>query len=465
MRLGRPKNKPPLETYLHLTPAQKKIEEDNHRFKFVCAGRRFGKTVLSEYIIRKLAEQDVVRTIWYVAPTFKTAKDLMWNKLVWGMNRKDIAKISVQDGTIVMNTGSVIGIRGSDREDNLRGRGLDFVVMEEFAFHKQGVWELIIRPPLADRMGGALFIGTPSMKKGVHYRQLHDYSKSGKDSEWSYFHYTIYDNPFIRPTEIEAIKKSTSEVAWKQEYMAEFVEEVGVVYYEFNEIKGIYMSAAEFKDAHKEYCVRGIDWGMNDNTACVWVHVLENGELVVTHEHVQNNWTIQRQGDAIKLLDRYNPFIKASVLDGTAFKTEGTSGSSVARELNKLGIKVIPSAHKEDKDLGINILKRFIYGDGDNTWLHISDKCPNLLRALKNWQYEEHEPDVLCALRYAVSFIYKTRMSKLCNDMGLVLKSAYMKEKEKKMTAAEEIRRMPLPLNLNNTRNEFTWDYENGGWE
>jgi hypothetical protein len=55
----------------------------------------------------------------------------------------------------------VISLRGADNYDSLRGVGLDFVVLDEVADIHPEVWTEVIRPALSDRMGCALFIGTP----------------------------------------------------------------------------------------------------------------------------------------------------------------------------------------------------------------------------------------------------------------------------------------------------------------
>jgi len=47
-------------------------------------------------------------------------------------------------------------LKGSDRPDTLRGVGLAYVVLDEYASMKPVVWEQIIRPTLADVRGGAL---------------------------------------------------------------------------------------------------------------------------------------------------------------------------------------------------------------------------------------------------------------------------------------------------------------------
>ena len=46
--------------------------------------------------------------------------------------------------------GRRISLKGSDRPDTIKGIGLSYVVLDEYASMKVEVWEQIIRPTLAD---------------------------------------------------------------------------------------------------------------------------------------------------------------------------------------------------------------------------------------------------------------------------------------------------------------------------
>ena len=129
---------------------------------------------------------------------------------------------SAHENTAVLTlvNGRKIYLKGSDRPDTLRGVGLFFAVIDEYADMKPFVWEQIIRPALADVKGSALFIGTPKGRN--HFFDLYEYADSGEDPDWEAFHFTSYDNPFLDPAEIEAAKKSMSSFAFRQEFMSSF---------------------------------------------------------------------------------------------------------------------------------------------------------------------------------------------------------------------------------------------------
>lgn len=473
-KIGRPRTRK-LETDLLdepkrvvLTVKQEEILTCGKRFVFVQAGRRFGKTTLSEEWLIRNALATPHSIWWYVAPTFKAAKELMWQPLLRDLPRDQIAKINKSMCDVTLKNGSMICIRGSDREDNLRGRrdGINGVVVEEFSFHKAGVWELIIRPQLADRKGKALFIGTPSMKKGPQYRVLSEYAQSKKDPEWAFFHFNIFDNPYIDPSEIEQIKAATTDTAWKQEYLAEFVEEEGPVYYEYNEGKIVCDGPKDFPKNHLDPCVVGIDWGMHDKTGIVWVHVLPSGKLFVSDSHNQNNWGVAQHCAVIKHKNETKRKPSAYVLDGTAFGRRGGTQTTVAMEFNKAGVHVIPA--DMSLDVSIMVLKRFIAGDGENPFIFIDKSCKDLIKGLKDWMYGEHEPDICSALRFAVFHIYKNRMSTLVNVE--TMSSGYKCQVKKETVDKQEeqvtrlIRRSEAePMNLMWAQ-DAQWDIDGNTW-
>lgn len=198
---------------------QLEIFNDKHRFKVVAAGRRFGKSRLAAWLLLIEALKSKNKDVFYVAPTYQQAKDIMWGVLK-ELGHEVIAAAHENTSVLTLVNGRKIYLKGADRPDTLRGVGLAFLVVDEYADIKANVWEQILRPALADVQGGAVFIGTPKGRN--HFYEMFKYGESGKDEEWSSFHYTSYDNPLIPAKEIEAAKSSMSSFAFRQEFMASF---------------------------------------------------------------------------------------------------------------------------------------------------------------------------------------------------------------------------------------------------
>lgn len=198
---------------------QLEIFNDNHRFKVVAAGRRFGKSRLAAWTLIIEALKSKEKDVFYVAPTFQQAKDILWS-LLKEIGHEVIATAHENTAVLTLVNGRKIYLKGSDRPDTLRGVGLAYVVIDEYADMKPQVFEQILRPALSDVQGGALFIGTPKGRN--HFYEIFKFAESGRDEEWKQFHYTSYDNPLIPAKEIEAAKNSMSSFAFRQEFMASF---------------------------------------------------------------------------------------------------------------------------------------------------------------------------------------------------------------------------------------------------
>jgi len=193
------------------------IFNSKKRFKIVAAGRRFGKSYLSAWLLLINAIQSESKDVFYVAPTFQQAKDIMWGMLK-DLGQDLIAAAHENTAVLTLVNGRKIYLKGSDRPDTLRGVGLYFVVLDEYANMKPQVWEQIIRPTLADVKGSALFIGTPAGKN--HFFDL--YKDAQDDDDWDSFQFMSIDNPFLPATEIEASKKNMSTMSFRQEFEASF---------------------------------------------------------------------------------------------------------------------------------------------------------------------------------------------------------------------------------------------------
>lgn len=146
---------------MKLTIPQTKIFTNTTRNRVVVAGRRFGKTFLSIAELLKVATSGKDKNCWYIAPTYKSAKEIAWDMLQNTIPPEYIAKKNESELSLSLINGSKIALKGAEKPDNLRGRSLDLAILDEFADMKPEAWFEVIRPSLSDRKGTALFIGTP----------------------------------------------------------------------------------------------------------------------------------------------------------------------------------------------------------------------------------------------------------------------------------------------------------------
>ena len=294
-----------------LHDAQMEIFTSKKRFKIASCGRRFGKSYLAAWVLIINALQSTSKDVFYVAPTFQQAKDILWSILK--TIGKDVIKAAHENtATLTLINDRKIYLKGSDRPDTLRGVGLAYVVMDEYASMKQEVWEMILRPTLADIKGGALFIGTPAGKN--HFYQLWlDAQKKEYEKEWEAFQFNSTDNPFLDPLEIEAARSTMSTQAFRQEFEATFETFSGGIFKEewlqyvdddeFDDKKAkaqghfvISVDPAGFEKAQKE---RGLKSSKLDETAISVVKIAQDEWLVKDILH--GRWGIKET--ATKILD------------------------------------------------------------------------------------------------------------------------------------------------------------------
>ena len=288
-----------LDVQLH--PAQLEIFNSTARFKVVSAGRRFGKSRLAAWILIIKALQSESKDVFYIGPTFQQAKDIMWNMLKELLHGTDLIETTHENtATMKLVNGRRISLKGSDRPDTLRGVGLAYVVLDEYASMKVEVWEQIIRPTLSDVKGGALFIGTPAGKN--HFYDL--YLEAEKDKDWEAFQYTSTDNPLIDPKEVETARRTMSTQAFRQEFEASFVSFTGGIFknewikYDENEPEeGNYVIAVDpagFESVEKE---RGLKGSKLDETAISIVKI--HGDKWWVKDILHGRWNIKETASKI----------------------------------------------------------------------------------------------------------------------------------------------------------------------
>lgn len=204
----------------NLHPAQKKVRDEAKRFNVLCCGRRWGKSELAADIMCDSALDG--KPLGYFTPTYK---------LLDGTYRECL---SILDPVITRkNEHQFIEIKGGGRidfwslENDLAGRSRKYVgvILDECAFTKNlmQIWTESIRATLTDYKGFAWFLSTP--------RGKNDFFKlfmRGKQEEpnWASWQMSTYTNPHIDPREIDDAKTDLPALAFSQEYMAEFNDNV-----------------------------------------------------------------------------------------------------------------------------------------------------------------------------------------------------------------------------------------------
>ena len=217
--------------HFDLQGLQGEIYADPSRFRVVVAGRRSGKTFGECLALYTRAANKANARCWYVAPTYRMARDIAWPTLKSIVDRAHLAKPPNESQLrMELANGAEIALKGADDPDRLRGPGLDFAALDEFAWINPYAWD-VLRPALADRQGKALFTTTPA-----GFNWAYDTFLKGQEGEdgWRSWQFTTAEAGIVPLEEVEAAKRELDPRIFRQEYEASFETLQGRVYSNFD---------------------------------------------------------------------------------------------------------------------------------------------------------------------------------------------------------------------------------------
>lgn len=212
-------------------PKQRLILQDDHRFRVVPAGRRFGKTYMARHEAFEFAFENPESLVWYVAPTDEDARELAFAPLKQAIPRDLLAEEPRESPPRSITLVNEARMVFKSAESQGRGRGLDHVVIDEageVGNRVTGYWPEVIRPSLSDTAGTALIIGTPAGRN--FFFDMFQRGEDPDDDEVSSWQASTYDNPHVPDAEVEQARATLPERVFRQEYLAEFVDESGTVF-------------------------------------------------------------------------------------------------------------------------------------------------------------------------------------------------------------------------------------------
>ena len=316
-----------------------------HRYVVVRAGRRFGKSSLALNIVFREALRNPGR-YWIIAPEYKQAKSIYWRELVDEyipenlIIQKNDNELILKIRSMVEGKTSIIEFKGSDKEDSLRGAGLKGVVLDEYAFQKEYVWDKILSPMLVQTNGWALFITTPN---GVanHFKKFWDDAvalEAAGNEDWKTFHYTSYDydgpDADRMRINLESERARLTEEFFTQEYLAEFAKFTGLIYTGFDD--KIHIQDFQIDENWSFY--RSIDFGASDPNAVSFIGVDRDGVIHIFDELYISDIRTSELAELIKQKSAHRYFV-ATYAD--------SAGKQSIMDLGAYGIYAIPVKKNE----------------------------------------------------------------------------------------------------------------------
>lgn len=393
-----------------LTAPQRLVADSDARFRVLIAGRRFGKSYLAINEVARAARQPR-RRIFLVYPTYRQAKQVIWDHLKYRLqDLRWISKTNESDLTITLRNGSTISLRGADNPDSLRGVGLDFIVMDEFAMISEKAWTEVLRPTLSDRQGRALFITTPLGSSNWAY-DLYQRGLSPDEHQWESFQYTTLDGGNVSEDEIAQAQRDLDARTFRQEYLATFETYANRIAYEFDRTQ--HLRTPEFEIPRELHI--GIDFNNTPITAAILVR--HQDLLYQIDEIKMDNSNTQELADEITNRYPRTAGWRHICYPDPAGRQRKTSagGDTDFSILENAGFRVLaPHRHNLVRDRINSLNARLCSADGTHR-LFIAPKCRWTIDSLEKHTYKEGTqiPDkdsghdhMFDALSYCVDYLY-----------------------------------------------------------
>ncbi len=368
---------------ISLTKPQLKVSSSKSRFRVLVSGRRFGKTYLCITEMMKYAT-GVNKKIWYVAPTFKMAKEIVWSKLKEMLSEFNwIEDINESNMTItIKKTGSKISLKGCDAYDSLRGVGLDFLILDEFADIDEKAWTEVLRASVSDTEGDVLMCGSPKGYGNWSYRM---YLKGqDQDKEWDSFQFTTLQGGMVSEDEIEQAKQDIDIRTFRQEFEGTFENYAGSVYYNFHPVESVVDKQIDWtKPLHI-----GMDFNVDPMSACVGQ--IEKDKIFFLDEVIIYSSNTDEMVEEIR--NRYGTKLPIFIYPDPASRQRKTSagGKTDLSILQNAGFKVkCKLKHPAIRDR-INAVNSKLKDSNGNRHIFVSKTCKTIVKGLQRQIYKEN---------------------------------------------------------------------------
>jgi hypothetical protein len=367
---------------------QATVFKSTARFRVLVTGRRWGKTTLDKAeVVKEFGSPGLV---WYLAPTYDMARDLMWEPLNAIVPRQWLKK-DPNETRMELETiwGCKLACKSVEHPDRLRGRGPRKIVGDEYQDWKDGqrTWEEVLMPSLLTSNGSALLTGTP--KSFNHLHAAFDKGQRGVPG-WASWQFTTETAPHIDRAFLAQMKAEMDARSYKQEFEASFEALSGRAYYAFSRAHNV---APVTLDPRAPVCVF-FDFNINPATAGIGQHLGTRATVwrEVKIRHAGGEATRAAARRVRELLDeaRYQGQVCIyGDATGKGAKTTGPADHAILREVFHGATWRIPNGnpHEKDRVAAVNAVCETLAGDRRLT---IDPSCVGIIADLEQVIFAEN---------------------------------------------------------------------------
>lgn len=245
-------------------------------------GRQWGKSLMVCNYLLWVAINNHKQDCLYITPTFKLAKKIFreFSEAVEGA--PVVKSLNKTDLLIEFVNGSIVRFGSGENPMAWRGFTLSLLVIDEAAFCQQALWT-VLEPTLRVKGRMCIMISTPNGRNW--FWSMYQRAATGTPN-WYAFNAPSWESPFINKAEIDEIKVH-SELQWRIEYNAEFVDDDTAV---FRNITECIDDCTREHPVPEDIIYMGLDLGRkNDYTVATIIN--QKNEVLDVLRIRQQDWT------------------------------------------------------------------------------------------------------------------------------------------------------------------------------
>ena len=146
------------------------INNEPYKYYILNIGRQFGKSMLGINQLLYWAINDKGCNIGWVTPIYKQSKKV-FDEIEKATSKSGLFEFNRSDLTI-KGFGSQISFYSGERPDNIRGNTFDYLIIDEFAFTRDELWNEVLSATVLVKGKKVIFISTPKGKNHFYKMSL-----------------------------------------------------------------------------------------------------------------------------------------------------------------------------------------------------------------------------------------------------------------------------------------------------
>lgn len=342
------------------------IHQDDVQFLVLRWSRQCGKTVLSEVLLLEYLFKKNTYNV-YISPTFQLGRKVYTEitKLLEG--KGIIKKANATTLTIETIYGSTLQCMSMEAYTSIRGTTVSgILILDECAYYADVLpngeepWGNVIMPIIKARKPKVVFVSTPRGKRGMFW-DAYLKAKSGEKG-YAELSRTIYQDSLITEEEIEDIKRNISDIAFKQEFLVQWLDS-SLTFFE-----GFENCFSDFTFNDKEKIYIGVDLSANGEDATVVTLINESMQV----KQCVIDGTLDMKYNKIANIINSTPTLVSAYLENNGVGTPMIAEiKKIVRSKNKLHEWTTTNSSKEEivSNMAVKIANKEIHFNNNDTGL------------------------------------------------------------------------------------------------